>query len=107
MIQPVHLSDSIKQSQQSGYRGVVRPKRLACVVLLHLCMKTIGILLIILGVLALAFGGFSYTQREKVIDTEHLDVSRNINKTVPIAPITGGIALIVGIGLIMAGSRKS
>ena len=31
-------------------------------------MKLIGVLLIVLGIVALAVGGFSYTKREKVLD---------------------------------------
>jgi uncharacterized membrane protein YidH (DUF202 family) len=68
-------------------------------------MKLIGIVLIVFGVLALAFGGFSYTKREKIIDLGPLQASTERQKTVPIAPIAGVAALVGGIALVVAGSR--
>jgi len=69
-------------------------------------VKLIGIVLIVVGVLALAFGGFTYTKREKIIDLGPLQASTETQKTVPIAPIAGGAALVAGIVLVMAGSKK-
>ena len=69
-------------------------------------MKLIGIVLIVFGVLALAFGGFSYTKREKVLDLGPLQASTESRKTVPIAPIAGVGALIGGIALLVAGSKS-
>jgi uncharacterized membrane protein YidH (DUF202 family) len=68
-------------------------------------VKLIGIVLIVFGVLALAFGGFQYTKREKVLDLGPLQASTETQKTVPIAPIAGVGALIGGIALVVAGSR--
>jgi hypothetical protein len=68
-------------------------------------MKLIGILLIVLGVLGLAYGGFTYTKREKVIDLGAVQVSADREKTVPIAPIAGVAAVVGGIALVVAGSR--
>jgi uncharacterized membrane protein YidH (DUF202 family) len=68
-------------------------------------VKLIGILLIVVGVLALAFGGFSYTKREKIIDLGPLQASTETQKTVPIAPIAGVAALVCGIALVMVGSK--
>jgi uncharacterized membrane protein len=67
----------------------------------------IGIILIIIGVVALAYGGFSYTKREKVIDAGPLQVSANREKTVPLPPILGGLCLVGGIVLVVAGSRRT
>lgn len=66
----------------------------------------IGIVLIIIGVIALAYGGFSYTSREKVIDAGPLQVSADKEKTVPLPPILGGLCLVGGIFLVVAGNRK-
>ena len=68
-------------------------------------MKLIGIVLIIVGVLGLAYGGFTYTKREKVIDLGPLQVNTETQKTVPIAPLAGVAALVGGIALVFAGSR--
>ncbi len=66
----------------------------------------IGIILIAIGIIALAYGGFSYTTREKVIDAGPLQVSADKQKTVPFPPILGGICLVGGIVLVLAGNKK-
>jgi hypothetical protein len=68
-------------------------------------MKLIGICLIVVGVLVLAFGGFSYTSRERVVDLGPLKVDADKQHSVPIAPIAGVGALVGGIALVLAGSR--
>lgn len=67
----------------------------------------IGIILIVIGIIALAYGGFSYTTREKVIDAGPLQVSANREKTIPFPPILGGICLVGGIILVLAGNKKT
>ena len=66
----------------------------------------VGIVLIAIGILALAYGGFTYTTRQKVIDAGPLQVSADREKTVPFPPILGGICLVGGIVLVLAGNRK-
>jgi uncharacterized membrane protein YidH (DUF202 family) len=66
----------------------------------------IGLLLIVVGIFALAYGGFSYTKREKIIDAGPLQVSADKEHTVPLPPILGGLALAGGIVLVVVGSRK-
>jgi uncharacterized membrane protein YidH (DUF202 family) len=68
-------------------------------------MKLIGIVLIVLGVLGLAFGGFTYTTRDKVVDLGPLQVSADKQHNLPIAPIAGVAALVAGIALVLAGSK--
>jgi len=68
-------------------------------------MKLIGVVLIVFGVLALAYGGFTYTKREKIVDLGPLQVNADREKTVPIAPIAGVGALIGGIALVLVGSK--
>ncbi len=48
----------------------------------------VGLILIAIGIIALAYGGFSYTKREKVIDAGPLQVSADKEKTVPLPPIS-------------------
>ena len=67
----------------------------------------VGIILIIIGVIALALGGISYTKREKVIDAGPLQVSADKEKTIPLPPVLGGICLVGGIVLVVVGSRQS
>ena len=67
--------------------------------------STGGIILIVLGVLALAYQGFSYTRREKVIDAGPIQVSADKEKTVPIPPILGALALAAGAVLLFTSKR--
>ena len=66
----------------------------------------IGVILIIVGVVALSYQGFSYTTREKAIDLGPLQVIAEEKHTVPIPPILGGIALVVGIGLLVWNPKR-
>ncbi|HMD39780.1 MAG TPA: hypothetical protein VKH15_10890 [Candidatus Acidoferrum sp.] len=66
-----------------------------------------GIVLIVLGGLALAYQGFNYTQREKVIDIGPIHATADEQKHVSIPPILGGLALVGGIALLVVGSKKS
>jgi len=68
-------------------------------------VKLIGILLIVFGVAALAVGGFSYTKREKVLDIGPLQASTERQKTIPLSPIVGIVAVAGGVALVFAGSR--
>ena len=67
----------------------------------------VGIILIAIGIIALAYGGFSYTKREKIIDAGPLQVSADREKTIPFPPILGGICLVGGIILVLVGNRKA
>jgi len=67
----------------------------------------VGIILIVIGVIAFAYGGFTYTTREKVIDAGPLQVSADKEHRVPFSPVLGGICLVGGIVLVAISSRKS
>ncbi len=67
--------------------------------------KTIGLVLIVIGIIGLAWGGFTYTTQEKVLDIGPIEASKEETHTLPLPPIAGAIALIGGIGLLMVGKR--
>jgi len=67
----------------------------------------LGIALIILGVVAFAYQGITYTTHEKVLDVGSLHVTSEKQETIPITPIVGGLALIGGIVLLVGGSRRA
>ena len=67
----------------------------------------VGVALIILGVLALAYQGITYTTREKVIDLGPLQASVDKKKSIPLPPIVGALALAGGVVMVFIGSRKS
>jgi hypothetical protein len=66
-----------------------------------------GILLVVLGGLALAYQGFNYTHHERVMDVGPMHVTREDRDRVSIPPILGGLALVGGIALLVVGGRKS
>jgi uncharacterized membrane protein len=67
----------------------------------------VGIALILLGIVAFAYQGISYTSREKVIDIGPLQASVDTKKTIPLPPILGGLVLAGGIVLVVVGAKKS
>jgi hypothetical protein len=68
-------------------------------------MRALGIILIVLGVLALAYGGFTYTHEKKVVDLGPIQASRKVTNTVPLPPILGVVAIIGGGVLLFTGKR--
>ncbi len=68
--------------------------------------KTLGIILITLGLFGLAWGGFTYTTREKVVDIGPIHATRETTHNVPLPPIVGAVALIGGVVLLLAGKRR-
>jgi hypothetical protein len=67
----------------------------------------IGIILIVIGIVAFAYQGITYTTREKVVDFGPIQVTADKTKTIPLPPIVGGIALAGGIVLLVMGNKKS
>ena len=69
-------------------------------------MKLIGSLLIAFGLVALLVGGFSYTKREKVLDIGPIEATAERQKTIPLPPVLGGLALAGGVALLIVGSKR-
>ena len=70
-------------------------------------LTLVGVALIILGVLALAYQGITYTTREKVVDLGPLKATVDKEKRIPLPPIVGALALVGGVVLVIVGARKS
>jgi hypothetical protein len=68
----------------------------------------IGIVLIIVGALALAYQGISYTREKSVLDVGSVHITAKTHEEIPLPPIVGGLALIGGVVLLVMGaSNKS
>jgi len=65
----------------------------------------IGIVLIILGIVALAYQGITYTSRENVVDLGPLKVEAKRERTIPLPPVVGVAALVGGIVLVLVSRR--
>jgi uncharacterized membrane protein HdeD (DUF308 family) len=73
-------------------------------------MKTaalIGIILIVLGIISLAYQGITYTTHKKVLDIGPLQATEEQHKTIPLPPILGAIALVGGVVLVIAGRKEA
>jgi hypothetical protein len=68
--------------------------------------KTLGFVLIVLGLVGLAWGGISYTTRETVVDIGPIHATRDKTHNIPLPPIAGAVALIGGIVLLVAGGKE-
>jgi hypothetical protein len=68
----------------------------------------VGILLIVLGALALAYQGINYTRQKKVLDVGSVHLTTETHERIPLPPILGGLALVGGVVLVVMGaSNKS
>ena len=70
-------------------------------------MKLLGIVLVILGVIGLAYGGATWTTKEKVVDLGPLQVTHDKTQSLPLPPIAGGVCLIAGVVLLVAAGRQT
>jgi hypothetical protein len=70
-------------------------------------MKILGIVLIVLGIISFAYQGISFTKKEKIIDIGPIEATKEEKKTIPLPPILGGLLVVGGIVVLVAGSRKS
>jgi hypothetical protein len=67
----------------------------------------LGIALVVLGVITLAYQGIIYTTRETVIDVGPLEATVEQQKTIPLPPVLGAVTLAGGIDVVIVGRRRS
>lgn len=73
-------------------------------------MKTttvLGIILVLLGIISLAYQGINYTTNKKVVDLGPVHATKEEHHTIPLPPILGGLALVGGIVLVIAGAKSA
>lgn len=68
--------------------------------------RTLGIVLIVLGIVGLAYGGFTYVKDRESVEIAGLELTVEERETIPIPPIVGGLSLIVG-AVLLAGGRRA
>jgi hypothetical protein len=66
-----------------------------------------GILLIVAGAIALVYQGITYTKTEKILDLGPIQATTETQKTIPLPPVVGGLALVGGIVVLALGARRS
>jgi hypothetical protein len=73
-------------------------------------MKSIswlGILLILLGALALVYQGINYTRQKQVLDVGSIHLTAETHERIPFPPILGGLALVGGVVLLVVGAKRN
>jgi hypothetical protein len=62
--------------------------------------------LIVLGIISFAYQGINYTTHKKIVDIGPIQASTTEHKTIPLPPILGGLALVGGVILLVAGRKE-
>ena len=68
--------------------------------------KTLGILLIVLGVLMLLYNSFNFTTTEKVVDVGPIEINKEVNHPISWSPIIGIVLAVGGTVLLLVGNKK-
>ena len=68
--------------------------------------RIVGVILIVIGLIGLIWGGISWTEEETLVDIGPVEARAEQERTVPITPLVGGIALVAGIVLLIVPSRR-
>lgn len=68
-------------------------------------MKALAVVLIVLGILGLAYGGLSWTRRDTIVDAGPIELSADKTESLPIPPIAGGLMLVAGVALLFKGPK--
>jgi len=68
--------------------------------------KSVGLILIIIGIAMLVWTGFTYTKKEKIVDAGPIQISADKEKSVNWPPYVGGIILVAGVFVFVASKKK-
>jgi membrane-bound ClpP family serine protease len=69
-------------------------------------LQIIGVALLVLGLISLAYQGITYTKTVKVLEVGPITATKEKKETIPLPPILGGAALVGGVVLLVAGARR-
>ena len=64
-------------------------------------MKVVGIVLVVLGIAGLAYGGLSWTSRDTIVDAGPIEITADKTERLPLPPLAGGLLLVAGVVLIL------
>jgi len=69
-------------------------------------LQILGIALLALGLVSLAYQGITYTKTEKILEVGPITATKEKKETIPLPPVLGGAALVAGVVLLVAGARR-
>ncbi|HJR40935.1 MAG TPA: LPXTG cell wall anchor domain-containing protein [Gemmatimonadaceae bacterium] len=70
-------------------------------------MRILALVLIVVGVLALVYEGFTYTKRRDTVQVGPVGITAEQKQTVPVPPIVGVVAIVAGLGLLFVSRKKA
>jgi LPXTG-motif cell wall-anchored protein len=70
-------------------------------------MRILALVLIVVGVLALVYEGFTYTKRRDTVQVGPVGITADQKQTVPVPPIVGVVAIVAGLGLLFVSRKKA
>lgn len=70
-------------------------------------MRIVALVLIVVGVLALVYEGFTYTKRRDTVQVGPVGITAEQKQTVPVPPIVGVVAIVAGLGLLFVSRKKA
>ena len=70
-------------------------------------MKVLGLVLVLLGILTLVYGGVSYNRQRTVFKVGSIKATATEQRNVPLSPIAGGIAIVGGLALLFAAKQRT
>lgn len=68
--------------------------------------KSLGVVLIVIGLVMLVWSGFTYTKKEKIIDAGPIEITADKQETVNWPPYVGAIAMVVGVIIYVGAKRR-
>jgi hypothetical protein len=68
-------------------------------------MKLLAVLLVVLGIVGLIYGGFSWTRKDTVVDAGPIQITADKRERLPITPVAGGLMLAAGVVLLLKGAK--
>lgn len=68
--------------------------------------RWVGLILIVLGVLGLVYGGFTYTRSRQAVNIGPLEVNVEEKESIPVPPLLGGLAIAAGVVVLVLGGRR-
>ena len=69
-------------------------------------MKTLGIILIVVGIAMVLIRGFSVTTEKEVLDVGPVEINKKENKWIGWPTYAGGIIAVVGVVLMISGKKR-
>jgi hypothetical protein len=69
--------------------------------------KSVGVVLVVLGLVVMIWGGFGFKTREKILDIGPIKATKETTHHLPFAPIIGGLVFVGGIVVLVSGRSRS